>query len=74
MTWTNCPVCSSPAHGLRSESVVLGGVAHTIPNMWLVGAVTAAERRNPAAKVLALYRDAMEAWAEQCTAHAEHGL
>ncbi len=68
MPGTHCPACSSAAHGLRSESVVLGGVAHTIPSIWLVGATTAGEARTPRKTALELYRDAIEAWAEQCAA------
>jgi hypothetical protein len=71
MTWTDCPVCSEPTRSLRYESVVLNGVAHTIPSIWLVGATTARERRTPRASALEHYRDAIEAWAEQCAARGQ---
>jgi hypothetical protein len=73
---TLCPSCASAEYpaNTRCAVVVIGGVTHSIPEIWLAGSTTARAAVVPRRAALALFRDAIEAWAEQCTARAEHGL
>jgi hypothetical protein len=68
---TLCPLCGDQTWQGKATRFVLNGVSHSAPSIWLAGSVHTRDAVSPGTSALEHYRDAMEAWAEQCRARGE---